>query len=235
MTCYKCGGFIHDSAGYCKHCGTWVTDATDSNRDIENQVTRVKQHASSIPFVLGCMLITVSMISSVVLNQSWEIWLGAAFALVHIIALWMLAVESIASKTSTKATLTALTMFKISAILSMIYVIIIFGILGLFLLLATLRGITFLLLIALVGGFAYVFIKYYFLALLSILDDIRRRIIHNKYSPLERLGPFLLISYLAFGIAAIVALLQGIIPALPNLLSYAGMLLCLRTLTHFSE
>jgi len=196
----------------------------------------LKRLASSRPFIIGCILITLGTMGSILFDQSWQTVLGLAFAAVHIIALWLLVFESVNSQDSYKKTLMALSMFKVSAVLSLILVCLVFGLTGIVLLLSLMQGIIFLIIIGILGGLGYVIIRYYYLALFKILNSIRLRVLSGKYSSLEGLGSFLILSYIAIGIAVVVFIFEigafspGLLFALIN---SAGMILCLRTLKKF--
>jgi len=199
-------------------------------------IADLKRLASSVPFIVGCILITIGSFGSILFDYSWQNILGLAFAAVHIIALWLLVFESVNSPDSCSKTLTALSMFKVSAVLSLILICIIFGLTAILLLLSLMQGIMFLFIIGIVGGLGYVIIKYYFLALLKVLSSIRSRILSGKYSSLEGLGSFLVLSYIIIGINIIVLIIGlgtfsiGLLFLLAN---SVGMILCLRTLKKF--
>jgi len=83
-----------------------------------------------------------------------------------------------------------------------------FGIAGIALLFATMRGIFFIFLLAIGGVLGYIIIKHYFLAFLKVLNGIKERLLTNKYSPLEGLSSFLMLSYARIGITIILAFAQ---------------------------
>ena len=220
--CKKCNEIADQ--GTCHKCGTWNS-------------FRTKESTKGNFFVLGCLLITIGSFSSIVVDHNWLNILDLAFALVYITALWMLVIE--ARMMGSTMALKALSLFRISAILSMVFLCIYFGIIGFSMLFGFFRGFTFLLLLGLVGGIGYVTIKYYFLALLSVLDGLRIRITENEQEPLEGLDSFLLLSYIGIAISIILAIFNtdGITNMIfiLTLTRNLGLLLCLHVLKRFSE
>ena len=233
----------------CVACGTWNSpreldvqkpaDASSPNQDLSYYAKNIKRLVLSIPFILGCLLITAGNIGSAFSDFSWLNLLDLAFAVVHIIALWLIVFEACSSKQSYSKTLVALSMFKVSAVLSLVLFSIVFGLLALAMLFAIFRGITFLFIIAIIGGIGYVLIKYYFLALLSVLKGIRLRIITNKFVPLDGLDSFLLISYILIGLSIILELFDAAGSFSPGILfaiiNGIGIILCLRTLKRIDD
>ncbi|MCL2364375.1 MAG: hypothetical protein FWC71_06920 [Defluviitaleaceae bacterium] len=199
----------------------------------------IKKHVLSIPFILGCVLITGSTIAGTWLNPTWDVILDAAFAAVHIIALWLLVMDAAGSSASHSKTLTALSMFKFSAVLSMIAIVIIYGILIFALLASFMSGFVFLFLLAFVGGIGYVMLKFYFFALFRVLNSIRYRIEQQKYTSLDGLWSFFVISYILIGLGllmSLIALAGDGGSGMSFLVSAAGgigIFLCLNTLRQY--
>jgi len=224
LLCKNCGEAIGRVSRTCSSCGTWnAPDSTEAQGqpgvqetnastpvifEAKGYLPEMKRLATSIPFIAGCLLITIGTITDTLLDFSGLSILGLAFALVHIIGLWLLVLESAFSPTSYTKTLTAFSMFRVSAILSLILLCIVFGITGIAFLFATLSGIGFLFIFALLGGLGFLIIKFYFLALLKVLDGLRERVTSNKYVPLEGLGSFLILSYISIGISVISAVVS---------------------------
>ena len=264
MVCKSCGEFMSGIESVCSACGTWNSPRQSGDSHVTQQgvhadhsasmgqadyLTEFKRLSKSTFFVLGCLLITIGTLGGIFFNLTWQNILGIAFATIHLAALWMLVFEA-SSNTDYSKTLNALTMFKVSAVISMILSGIIFGASVLVLLLVTMPGFFFLITIAIVGGIGYLIIKYYFLALLKVLDGIKQRITTGNYAPLEGLGSFLVLSYISIGFSILIAFtgmvgifdLHNLVNLPPSvflwrtMLIFAnsiGMLLCLRTLKRF--
>ncbi|MCL2573455.1 MAG: hypothetical protein FWE34_02755 [Defluviitaleaceae bacterium] len=245
MQCIKCGEQLGAGDSMCRACYTRVSTGiqklsadSESGQIAEYYSKKIIPLALSIPFIFGCLLITLANIAGVLYGFSWLGMIDLAFAAVHIIALWLIIFEARGTnKFYYSKTLVALSMFKISAVLSLVLFSISFGLIGLALLFAMLRGIAFLLLIAIVGGIGYVLIRHYFLALFKVLNGIRARITTNQFVPLEGLGSFLFISYILIGlsIAESIVGIFGIggplsLGILFTITNGFGMILCLRVL-----
>ena len=220
--CKKCNEIT--GKGMCSKCG-------------ELNSFRVKESSKSILFLLGCILITLCDFGGIFVDRSWLTILDLAFSLVYITALWMLIIE--ARMMGSSMALKALFLFKISAVFSLIFLCISFGIIAIGILLGFFRGITFLLLIGFVGGIAYVIIKYYFLALLKVLDGVRMRITRSEDEPLDGLDSFLIISYIGIAISTVLAFVNwdGInnLELIFTITGNFGLFLCLHVLKRFSE
>lgn len=179
----------------------------DFMKKSEDYEATIKKLGSSARFILGCLLITVGSVSSIFFEFTLMNLLGLAFAMVHIVGLWLIVFDAFSSGDTYSMTLKALTLFKVSAVLTMILLIIVFGLAGITLLFATFSGIVFLFIFAVVGGIAYVVIKYYYLALFKVLNSIRERIYSGKnYLTLDGLGSFLTLSYIAIGLSIVMVL-----------------------------
>jgi len=211
MLCIKCNEYIGTANRACRACGTWNSESGQSPKPSSPQpqvsLQDVKPFTTSLLFILGCLLITIGTVGSIFVEFTWLNLLGLAFAMVHIIGLWLLVFDGFSSDASYSKTLTALSMFRVSAILTMILFCIAFGIMGIGVLFAMLRGIAFLFIIAVAGGIAYVLVRYYFLALLKVLDGIRSRIESNKFVPLEGINSFLVFSYILIGLSILDSIL----------------------------
>ena len=245
MKCKNCGESIKAANTICAFCGAWNSLKSQESQDNNSQydvasetAILINRYATSALFILGCVLITLGNLGAAAANPSWYVLLGTAFALVHIIGLWMIVTEALSSSSSLSKTLKSLTLFRISAILIMVLTCIVFGFLAITLLFTVMSGIEFLLFIAIVGGVAYLMVRFYFLALLKVLDCIRDRIHSGKYSPLEGLGSFLVISYIAIALSVIMVFIENgavTLSTLFTILNSIGMLLCLRVLKRFDE
>jgi len=199
----------------------------------------IRKHVLSIPFILGCLLITGGVAAGVWVDSSWASILGAVFAAVHVIALWLMVADAAKTNTNHAKTLTALSMFKFSAVLSMLLIIIVYGLLLLAVLTSFMSGFAFLFLLALIGGIGFVLIKFYYLALFNVLNAIRYRLSQQKYAPLDGLDSFLVVSY----ILIILGLIMSLVPTFGEDVSFApliiaiangvGMILCLKTLKRY--
>ena len=239
MQCIKCNESTNSII--CPSCGTKNSPGAGRNQskplDAERDyLASAKKLTKSVAFVLGCVLITAGTAGGVFVDFTWLNIVGLAFALVHIVGLWMLVFE--AGRPGYEWTLTALSLFKIAAILAMILICIVVAITFLAVLFAVLSGFLFLLLLGAIVGFGYVLVKFYFLALLNVLDGIRICITTNKIIQLEGLTSFMVISYIMIAVSVFVAL-YGIAEApwgfLFTLAQNAGILLCLRMLNRFDE
>ncbi|MCL2202374.1 MAG: hypothetical protein FWB88_00325 [Defluviitaleaceae bacterium] len=202
MICKRCGDVISSVGRTCGACGTWNDSQSDSTPVAQDYLMEIKRLTRSVPFLLGCLLITVGTVGNIFFGFTWQNILDIAFATVHIAALWILVLEAF-SHTAYKKTLTALAMFKVSVVLNLILICIVFGITGIAVLFATMQGISFLFLLAIVGGIGYLIIKYFFLALLKVLNAIKERITTGKYTPLDGLGSFLVLSYIGIGVSVV--------------------------------
>ena len=163
MLCTKCNEAMGGSNRTCPSCGTWNSSQVEQNREqaTVDYSAKIKRLALSVPFILGCVLITAGAIGGIFVEFTWLNLLNLTFAAVHIVGLWLIVFDS-------SKTLAALTMFRISAILTMILICILFGILVFVTLSVTLRGFAFLFVLAIIGGTGYLLIRYYFLALLKV-------------------------------------------------------------------
>jgi len=171
-----------------------------------NYEAEITYLARSPVFVLGCILITVGTVGGIFFDFSWLSFLDIAFAAVHITGLWILILGAFSRTPNESNILTALSMFKVSAVLSMILTGIVFAIAGITLLFATMQGVLFLFFLAIVGGIGYAIIRYYFLALLSVLNAIKHRVTTGNYTPLDGLGSFVLLSYIGIAISIFTSL-----------------------------
>jgi len=158
-------------------------------------VPTIKDFTVSVSFILGCLFITVGSFGGVLFDLSWLSLLGLAFAMVHIIGLWMLVF--FASEES--MVLYALRLFRISAVLAMVLFCIMLGIIVISVLFSAFLGIVFLFVLGIFGGIGYLLVKHYFLALLGVLDGIRTRVETGEFAPLTGLSSFVIASYVLIG------------------------------------
>ena len=168
-------------------------------------LAELKRLTKSPGFIFGCLLITVGAIGGAIFNFAWHSVLELSLAVVYITALWLLVYDGFFQEEYAK-TITALSMFKLSVILNLGITCISFVFMGFGVLFATMSGIMFLVVFALMGSIGYIIVKLYFFALLRMLDSIKSRITTGKYSSLDGLGAFLLLSYIGIGIALLVTL-----------------------------
>ena len=249
MLCPNCGETLN-GARVCGVCSSWGAErgpspprgasfsALSANIPYKQSIDytiKLKSLARGIPFITGCILITLAAIAAAMANPSFMGMLDLAIAGVHIVALWLLVFESFASSDSCKKTLTALLMFRVSAILSMVAAGIVLGGFGLMLLVVTMQGIGFVLLFAIVVLIGYIYIKYYFLALLKMLTAIRVRIESGQHEPLDGLNSFAILAYIGVAIGTISALIENFtLLGIISFFSYAGgIFLCISVLRRF--
>jgi len=259
MICKNCSEIISGTGRTCGVCGTWNAQAQSSNALVNLQylytsqpaeyeridfLAKLKQLTRSFAFILGCLLITVSTVGGIFLDFSWQSILGLAFSAIYIVALWLLVLDAF-SPTAHKKTLTALSMLRVSFILSMILACVVFGVMSIVALFSI--ALFFLFFLAIVGGFVYLMVKYYFLAFLKVLDSIRERMTTGRYCSLEGLGSFLVLNYIGIVLYAVIAFVDmavGLGEAAATSFAFpwgvmfavthgAGLLLCLRTLKRF--
>lgn len=100
-------------------------------------------------------------------------------------------------------TLLALSILKLYAVVSLVAFVIITLLVGVLITLSYMRGFSFLVLIAITVGIGYAVVKFYFLALINMIDSFKYRLKTGNYAPLDRLGPFLIISYISAVIAVL--------------------------------
>jgi len=259
MFCIGCSEPIGSGIRTCPACGAWNSQAKQipEQKSISYDV-EIKKYTSSASFIIGCSLITLGTASFIFGNSTWQNILGLAFAAVHVIGLWLLVFDGFSSEDSYSKTLTALKLFKLSAVLSLILICIVFGVLLITVLITILRGITALLVLAIIGSIGYVLIRFYYMALFKILNSIRARIETDKFFPLEGIGSFLVLSYILIAVALLGVLISVIqytvatpvvtaisaataqpgtfaLSVMLSIMSNIGMLLCLRTLKRYSD
>jgi len=227
MHCKNCGEALNSIGRICtcKHCGT-MNEQTMDARIQQDFLTKAIQLARSIPFLLGVVLITGSMAARLVFIFSWFLVVDAAFAGIYIVALWM---------TIFAKPLPALSLFRIAAIVNLVLLAINLGVQFLSVLFTAMPGFAFILFIAVIGGIGWIIIKYYFLALLNVLNSIRLRITENRFIPLEGLGSFFALSLVSIVLGIGISLFGvGYSPAWIFAITHGvGVFLCLCVLKSF--
>jgi len=212
------------------------TNTDKLHQDIAYYEKHITAHALSVPFVLGCLLLTVGTIGVNLIHISWLTAVNLTLVMIHIIALWLIIFEAHSTKKVYSKTLVALKMFKISAILNLVSFVVSFGLFGFDVLFYLSNILQVILILGAIGGMAYVLVKYYFIAMFKVLDCIRFRMLTNSYAPMEELGSFLAISYIGLGLTVVSALFSAESIVSPNaiftMISSIGTLLCLYVLRH---
>lgn len=251
MRCNKCNKMMDGII--CPNCGEWDSKYESESQKIPQRqnlestfehkqegyyATSVKQLTKGLPFVLGCILITLTTIANIFSDLTWTSIIDIAFASVHIAGLWMLVIGS-AMEDSVLA-IKAMSLFRISAILSIVFLSIVLGIVTIYILSFTLGGFSFLIILGMLGFLGYIVIKLYLLALMKVLQAIRSRIERNVFEPLDGLGSFLVISYISICITIISAIFSAATGSHPisspiiASMHAIGMILCLHALKRFA-
>jgi len=174
LWCKKCGESFSETGGNCDVCGAWNSPNPSEGQnpqsssgtfipdcDGNQQIKEIRVLVSSVPFIIGSVLLTIGAVGNALTNVTWLSVLDLAFAAVHITGLWFLVFEAVRRPSSCTKTLTALTMFKVAAVLFMVLVCILFGAAGIVLLLAIMRGAALLFILAVFGGIGFLLIKFY--------------------------------------------------------------------------
>ena len=208
--CKNCGQTIYGKL--CTSCGTSYESSKINLKDyhpaerteiIVDYVAEMKNHSKSWLFILGCLLLTVGAVGAGLVNFHWVNVLFLAYMGIHTVALWLLVYDAVANRTSCGVALVAIKLFKISVVIILILLAVIFLIIGFFLLAFYARLIEFIIMIAIFGGFGFVFIRFYCMSLFSVLDGIKLRLLTGKYTPLDGRFSFSLLSYVGIAILVV--------------------------------
>ena len=215
--CVTCKEPLRPGSKNCPACGHWNTrapqaPAADGTPYSSDYDVNIKPYATHFQFIIGSLFITLGTIVALLFDLSFFSFLGFGIDAIFIMGLWLVIYDGFSSDESYANTLAALNMFRVSTILIMVMTGIIFGLLGIIILFSVMSGIFFLFVLALVGGIGFLLFKFYFFAILSILNGIRTRIYNRQYAPLDGLNSFLIISYIGIAASIILILVNLFIP-----------------------
>ncbi|MCL2168661.1 MAG: zinc ribbon domain-containing protein [Defluviitaleaceae bacterium] len=229
MYCKNCGTQLADNVQFCKNCGAkrelFVPAPSGHGAQYPppasphgyappppgGYIQNLHSFGSSTLFLIGVILFTGAGFISLLVNFSLTGIFNLAMFALPAIALWLIYVASKQPRLPEKV-FTSLTLYKVYAIIILVVFCMILGSVAIVWIIGMIAGVGFgaggavvvvFITGAIVIGIMVLFLVFYFVAALRIINGVRHGLATNTFAPLRGVTPFIVISWILVGFGVI--------------------------------